>query len=94
MPSVNAPLPNSKRWRNQSGICTFICDEPSAKSAAATAMKVSPIENNTWSRCGRPYMRRYSMRSSSAPNSAVAPNAIGRQARKGQPARCINSTST
>jgi hypothetical protein len=34
---------------------------------AATAMKARPMENSTWSRCGLPYIGRYSVRSSTPP---------------------------
>ena len=92
MPSDHAPLPNSKRWRKNSGSCTIFCSEPMPQSTAATAMKTRPIENSTWSRWGLLYIGRYSSRSRPAPASAVSTKAAGRQARKGQPAFCISST--
>ena len=58
MPSIQGPEPNSKRWRSQSGNCTFCCELPMMKSTDATAMKVRPIENSTWSRWGLPYIGR------------------------------------
>ena len=48
----------SKRPESQAGTWTFCCDEPIRKSAAVTAMRTRPIENSTWSRCGRAYIRR------------------------------------
>src|SRR5882724_11717522 len=78
--------------RRNAGSSTGCCDGPQTRVAAATAMNVRPIVNNTWSRWLARYRRRYSVASSAAPTAATAMNTMGSVAKNGRCQRRISAT--
>ncbi len=61
MNSRYLPMPTlaiSKRPCSHIGSLTICCCEPTSQSTAATVMNTRPMENSTWSRCGRLYIGR------------------------------------